>query len=69
MFIFSSEQEEEEQQKQEKEEKEEHEEEEEEEEQEKEQVFDVVPSSGLLEAHITHVSRSKVILKVHFTAR
>ncbi|XP_071803084.1 deleted in lung and esophageal cancer protein 1-like [Asterias amurensis] len=34
-----------------------------------ENIFDVVPSTGFLEAHITHVSRSKVTLKVHFTAR
>ncbi|XP_022081791.1 deleted in lung and esophageal cancer protein 1-like [Acanthaster planci] len=37
--------------------------------QQAEELFRVVPSAGLLEAHVTHVSRSKMILKVHFTAR
>ncbi|XP_038044933.1 deleted in lung and esophageal cancer protein 1-like [Patiria miniata] len=34
-----------------------------------EELFRVVPSSGFLKAHVTHVSRSKMIHKVHFTAR
>ncbi|XP_038044931.1 deleted in lung and esophageal cancer protein 1-like [Patiria miniata] len=37
--------------------------------QQAEELFRVVPSSGFLEAQVTHVSCSKVILKVHFTAR
>ncbi|XP_071961985.1 deleted in lung and esophageal cancer protein 1-like [Antedon mediterranea] len=31
-------------------------------------VFALTPSSGMLEAHVTHVSSSKTLLKVHFTA-
>ena len=34
-----------------------------------EEIFRVVPSCGFLEAHITHISHSKMILKIHFTAR
>ncbi|XP_041367117.1 deleted in lung and esophageal cancer protein 1-like [Gigantopelta aegis] len=33
------------------------------------ETFTVTPSSSLLEARITHVSNSKLLLKVHFTAK
>ena len=32
-------------------------------------TFTVAPSSSLLEAHVTHISHSKLLLKVHFTAK
>ncbi|XP_071102579.1 deleted in lung and esophageal cancer protein 1-like [Haliotis cracherodii] len=32
-------------------------------------TFKVLPSSGLLDAHITHVSNSKMLIKVHFKAK
>ncbi|XP_033106181.1 deleted in lung and esophageal cancer protein 1-like [Anneissia japonica] len=32
-------------------------------------VFSLTPSSGMLEAYVTHVSNSKTLLKVHFTPR
>ena len=33
------------------------------------EAFRVEPTSGLLDAHITHVSNSKSLLKVFFTAK
>ena len=32
-------------------------------------TFRVEPTQGLLEAHITHISDSKILLRVYFTAK